>query len=217
MRFWTCSASLAVMAVPAVALAQIHKGPNLSGSQQPESGVYAAQDTPVVIVVTDLLGSTVRSVRGEEVGTIDDLIVEDGRIHTAVLSIGGILGIGDRLVGVPYSDLRRAGDGDAYVVEKTVSQLSGLAGFVMPRAPNPLIPGDAAASRHRDVAKSLPAKAPEPLKVDPDLAEIDPRLATGVAANEAAFGEQLDHETYDNDAEDDTSAEKNGSSRPDSR
>jgi hypothetical protein len=35
------------------------------------------------------------------------------------------------------------------------------------------------------------------------LAEIDPRLAQGIAANERAYGKKLDHDRYDNDDETD--------------
>ena len=43
----------------------------------------------------------------ERIGTVDDLIVgQDGRISEAVLSVGGFLRIGAKLVAVPYDRLR---------------------------------------------------------------------------------------------------------------
>ena len=46
----------------------------------------------------------------EKVGTIDDLIVTpNDKMPYAVLSIGGFLGVGTRLVVVPYDTLK-AGD-----------------------------------------------------------------------------------------------------------
>ncbi len=54
-----------------------------------------------------VIGAAVYNEAGERIGTVDDLIVgQDGKISTAVLSVGGLLGIGDRLVGVPYEQLR---------------------------------------------------------------------------------------------------------------
>ncbi len=55
---------------------------------------------------TELIGMSVVDSRGEEVGEIDDLIVSpnDGRIE-AVLALGGVLGLGERLVSIPIEDL----------------------------------------------------------------------------------------------------------------
>lgn len=64
---------------------------------------------------TALTGLAVYNLQGQELGTISDLLVDpQGRVTTAVLSVGGFLGIGDRLVGVPFERLRfayRAEDG----------------------------------------------------------------------------------------------------------
>jgi hypothetical protein len=54
-----------------------------------------------------IVGATVYNDRDERIGTVDDLIIgQDGRISEAVLSVGGFLGIGAKLVAVPYGQLR---------------------------------------------------------------------------------------------------------------
>jgi sporulation protein YlmC with PRC-barrel domain len=54
-----------------------------------------------------IVGTTVYNDRDERIGTVDDLIVgQDGRISEAVLSVGGFLGLGAKLVAVPYDQLR---------------------------------------------------------------------------------------------------------------
>ena len=54
-----------------------------------------------------VVGATVYDDTGENIGRIDDLIVDqDGKISTAVISIGGFLGIGKKLVVVRYDQLR---------------------------------------------------------------------------------------------------------------
>jgi hypothetical protein len=54
-----------------------------------------------------IVGATVYNDHDERIGTVDDLIVgQDGRISEAVLSIGGFLRIGAKLVAVPYDQLR---------------------------------------------------------------------------------------------------------------
>ena len=54
-----------------------------------------------------VIGSSVVNDRGETIGKIDDLLVSaDGKQPYAVLSVGGFLGMGTRLVVVPYETLK---------------------------------------------------------------------------------------------------------------
>lgn len=54
-----------------------------------------------------LIGSTVYNAQNEEVGTVDDLILtQQDKVVVAIISVGGFLGIGSKLVAVPYSELR---------------------------------------------------------------------------------------------------------------
>jgi hypothetical protein len=54
-----------------------------------------------------IVGATVYNDNNQSIGTVDDLIVgQDGKVSTAVISVGGFLGIGSKLVGVPYNQLR---------------------------------------------------------------------------------------------------------------
>lgn len=54
-----------------------------------------------------LIGAPVYNEQDERVGSIDDLIVSPDRsISYAVVSVGGFLGIGKRLVAIPVEQLR---------------------------------------------------------------------------------------------------------------
>ncbi len=54
-----------------------------------------------------LIGSGVYNDQDQQIGSIDDLIVmPDNRISLAIISVGGFLGIGSKLVAVPYDQLR---------------------------------------------------------------------------------------------------------------
>lgn len=54
-----------------------------------------------------IIGSTVYNDAKEDVGKIDDLIVgRDDRVPYATLSVGGFLGVGDKLVVVPFANLQ---------------------------------------------------------------------------------------------------------------
>jgi hypothetical protein len=54
-----------------------------------------------------VVGSSVVNEANENIGTIDDLIVTPSeKVPFAVLSVGGFLGMGSKLVVVPYSSLQ---------------------------------------------------------------------------------------------------------------
>lgn len=56
-----------------------------------------------------IIGGVVINEANETVGKVDELLIgPDGRTPYAVLSVGGFLGLGDRLVVVPYESLKMA-------------------------------------------------------------------------------------------------------------
>lgn len=52
-----------------------------------------------------LTGSSVMNDQNEKIGTIDDFIIDRERVLFSILQVGGFLGIGGRLVAVPYKNL----------------------------------------------------------------------------------------------------------------
>jgi sporulation protein YlmC with PRC-barrel domain len=60
-----------------------------------------------------IIDHTVKNRQGEELGEVDDLIMSrNGKIKKVILSVGGFLGIGDRLVAVPFRSLQISEKGD---------------------------------------------------------------------------------------------------------
>ena len=58
---------------------------------------------------SNIIGGTVVNEANETVGKVDELLIgADGKTPYAVLSVGGFLGLGDRLVVVPYDSLKMA-------------------------------------------------------------------------------------------------------------
>ena len=54
-----------------------------------------------------VIGSPVVNEAGDTVGRVDDVIIaEDGKAPFVVLAVGGFLGIGDKLVVLPYEQLK---------------------------------------------------------------------------------------------------------------
>lgn len=106
--------SLAIAAGPALAQQppDSTKEPAASTSSIP-SGAPARPDLTVAAVkmqggvrISKLIGSAVYNDQNEKVGSVDDLIVKDtNRIVMAVISVGGFLGMGNKLVAMPYDQL----------------------------------------------------------------------------------------------------------------
>ena len=58
-----------------------------------------------------IVGSPVVNDANEKIGEVDDLLVEPSdKVLFAVLSVGGFLGMGERLVVVPFSSLQISGN-----------------------------------------------------------------------------------------------------------
>jgi sporulation protein YlmC with PRC-barrel domain len=79
--------------------------------------------TPGELRASQIIGATVYGPRDESLGEVDDLIIEpDGRVSSAVLSVGGFLGFGGKRVAVPIDELKLGKD-DHLTVNLTKDQL----------------------------------------------------------------------------------------------
>jgi sporulation protein YlmC with PRC-barrel domain len=55
----------------------------------------------------DLIGADVTNSTGESVGEIKDLVIgSDQKVTGAIVSVGGFLGVGDKLVSIALSDIQ---------------------------------------------------------------------------------------------------------------
>jgi sporulation protein YlmC with PRC-barrel domain len=77
-----------------------------------------------------LIGASVTNDKNENVGSIDDIIIDQKRVLFAVLQVGGFLGIGKHLVAVPYESLQISDDGKKIALPgATKDELKNLAEF----------------------------------------------------------------------------------------
>jgi sporulation protein YlmC with PRC-barrel domain len=68
---------------------------------------------PYVHTAAELVGMDVKNPQGENLGKIDDVVFySNGQVAYAVLSFGGVLGMGDKLFAIPWSCLETAGRTD---------------------------------------------------------------------------------------------------------
>jgi len=60
---------------------------------------------PRLVRATNIVGETVKSCQGEDLGQVRDLLIDldTGQIAYAVLSFGGFLGLGKKLFAVPWT------------------------------------------------------------------------------------------------------------------
>lgn len=61
--------------------------------------------------VSKIVGATVYGSDTKDLGTINDLVMtKDDQVTLAVVSVGGFLGVGSKLVAFPYKQLKQDGD-----------------------------------------------------------------------------------------------------------
>jgi sporulation protein YlmC with PRC-barrel domain len=84
-----------------------------------------------VLAASTLAGDSVRNAAGEDLGKIDEIMIDipSGRVAYAVLSFGGFLGMGDKLFAVPWSALKVDEDDKCFILnvdKRTIEQAPGF-------------------------------------------------------------------------------------------
>ncbi len=110
---------------------------------QPETGLehsanYRADSTEKSSKIhraSEVIGLNVMTPDNEDtIGEVNDLVLDtdSGKIRYAAVSVGGFLGIGDKLVAVPWNafDCRKDEDGNSYLsLDTTKEKLEKAPGF----------------------------------------------------------------------------------------
>lgn len=83
--------------------------------------------------VSKLEGMDVKNKAGDELGAINELVldVEDGKVLYAAVSVGGVLGVGDKLIAVPWKELKIKYDENEtyFVVDIDKAKIEAAPGF----------------------------------------------------------------------------------------
>jgi sporulation protein YlmC with PRC-barrel domain len=139
MKHQLATLSLIALLAPAVATAQTAPPP--SDTTTPPAGTTAPRTpevTPPLDSTTpsapsgtstavlsgqwqasDLMGISITNSGGETIGNVNDLIVDsDGRITSVVVGVGGFLGIGEKNVALPFTELNLARNSNDTVVAR---------------------------------------------------------------------------------------------------
>ncbi len=77
-----------------------------------------------------VVGAAVYNGQNQQIGTIDDLILNhDNKASLAVISVGGFLGVGGKMVAVPYDKIERTDDGKVLMQDGSKESLGKLPSF----------------------------------------------------------------------------------------
>ncbi len=94
-------------------------------------GAKSLQEVSGQLRAEDIIGSDIRNYQNEELGEIEDLLIEtkEGKTSYAIISHGGFLGLGDKQIAVPLDKLKVTEDNEVFVLKATEEQLEGAPSF----------------------------------------------------------------------------------------
>lgn len=97
----------AAMALPAPAQTQDPPKKESAKAAVPPNTFFKGQTSSQYLASEQLIGAKVTNKDGQTIGTISDLIVGSGdKIEGVILSVGGVLGVGDKKIGVRLGALK---------------------------------------------------------------------------------------------------------------
>jgi hypothetical protein len=104
----------------AVALATLVSvtAPNLAAAQGTTQTITAVDVKEIAtgLRASKIIGSDVVNLNKDTIGKIDDLIISSDHRLIAVISVGGFLGIGTKLVAVRYDDLQATSNNSGFIL-----------------------------------------------------------------------------------------------------
>jgi sporulation protein YlmC with PRC-barrel domain len=83
-------------------------------------------------LASDVYKASVYDPNNNKIGDIDDLVLnKDGTVSTAVIGVGGFLGVGQKDVAIPFTDLKVASNSDKtwFVLDRTKQDLKSAPAF----------------------------------------------------------------------------------------
>lgn len=86
---------------------------------------------PIALSASTLIGDPIRNPAGEQLGKLEEIVLflDSGRVAYAVLSAGGVLGVGDRYFAVPWAMLSVDTEEHEVVVDVEKDLIENSPGF----------------------------------------------------------------------------------------
>lgn len=96
-----------------------------------ESAQEANKEMLQVSRASKIIGANVKNPKGDNLGGIKDLVLDpvSGHVVYAVVSFGGVLGLGNKLFAVPWSVLHWTSNKEYYVLDLDKDTLKNAPGF----------------------------------------------------------------------------------------
>ena len=93
---------------------------------------------PRFLSASTLSGDAIKNLQGESLGDLKDIMIDtaSGKVSYAVLSFGGVLGMGDKLFAVPWESLAIDGENKHLVLNVSKDRLKDAPGFDKDHWPN---------------------------------------------------------------------------------
>ncbi|MGE3484031.1 MAG: PRC-barrel domain-containing protein [Nitrospira sp.] len=92
---------------------------------------WADHTQPEIVKGSKIIGKSVQTMRGSKIGEIEDLAIDelDGQVRYAVLSFGGILGMGEKYFAIPWEALSLSDNKEHFALAVTEKELEKAPGF----------------------------------------------------------------------------------------
>jgi sporulation protein YlmC with PRC-barrel domain len=122
-----CNSLIRTLAIAGMALAPVA----MASAAQALS--FVATQSPGEQSTSSLIGLRVENTAGDKLGDINYLVLDSsGKVSTVVIGVGGFLGVGEKNVGVPYSELKFSSKNSSQiaVVDATKDSLSSAPNYV---------------------------------------------------------------------------------------
>lgn len=183
MSRWTSSCILAASTVlPTVVAAQ---GQDHAPAEPLATELRrTAAQIPPAYRASKLIGARIDDASGAEIGAVQDIVISaDGSVSALVVSVGGVLGLGDRLVAASYDELRVGRSGELYlpVTKQEFASRPAYEGQSVAHVATVQPPS------REPVDAVTEAQAHE--EAEDSFAGNDPRVAEGIAENKEAYDE----------------------------
>ena len=104
---------------------------------------YQPSVSPDAVTVSTYYNEDVYDNQNNKIGDVNDILLDkDGRVSAVIVGVGGLLGVGEKDVAVPFNSLKVADkDGDRYLVMNTTKEaLEKAPGYVYDKAKGVWLP-----------------------------------------------------------------------------
>src|SRR5688572_24349407 len=173
-----------------------------------QSVSYATYLKGADLRASEIVGARVRNAAGENLGEIEELVIPTGDEDRmlVIVSVGGVLDVGDKLVALPYRDLRVSPDGDTFYFDRTEEQLKAAPTFSFDAQAERQAQADRPAQAEREARPPREPdrdtqRAPAPAPARTSAANDRPRTAAPTAAA-AAKSANVELDVFDYRASD---------------